>query len=75
MKKKNKNPLDYEVVKQASFNANEVIETKASDVGKSKFISLRDACTCTGNCQPIDPNQIMVHLDQIFYYKLKWMTP
>ena len=46
-----KKQAEYEVIKSASFSAKEVIETVASDVGKSKFISLRDACTCTGNCQ------------------------
>lgn len=50
MKEVEKKNLEYEVVKGASFSTKEVIETVASDVGKSRFISLRDACTCTGNC-------------------------
>ncbi len=41
---------EYEVIKKASFSTKQVIETVASNVGKSKFISLLDACTCTGNC-------------------------
>ncbi|GEM_PF-2519683 len=41
---------DYEIIKSASFTAEELVETAATDIGKSVFISLRDACTCTGNC-------------------------
>lgn len=42
--------MEFEVIKAAAFCTEQVIETAASDVGKSQFISLRDACTCTGNC-------------------------
>ena len=31
---------EYEVIKKASFSTKQVIETVASNVGKSKFISL-----------------------------------
>ena len=42
---------EFEIVKTATFLINKVIETDATNVGKSQFISLRDACTCTGNCE------------------------
>lgn len=51
MKESSKNCVEYEVIKRASFSPKKVIETVATDVGKSQFISLRDACTCTGNCE------------------------
>ena len=40
----------FEVIKSAKCNTKEVIETISTELGKSKHISLRDACTCTGNC-------------------------
>ncbi len=40
----------YKILKESSFSVEKAIDTIASEIGKSKFISLRDACTCTGNC-------------------------
>lgn len=48
MKKKftKKNDL---IIKKAQSNFKQIIETKAKDMNKSEHVSLRDACSCTGN--------------------------
>ena len=38
MKESSKNCVEYEVIKRASFSPKKVIETVATDVGKSQFI-------------------------------------
>lgn len=39
------------LIKKAKINPKQAVETLASDLHKSKFISPIDACTCTGNCE------------------------
>lgn len=38
------------IIKDSVVNLEEVVETSANTIKGSDVISLRDACTCTGNC-------------------------
>ncbi len=47
--KNNKSKM-FTIIRNAKLNTVKKIEESATEVGKSLYISPRDACTCTGNC-------------------------
>ena len=45
-----KNKRKFKILKKSKLNQKKEVEMSVVNIHKTKYISPRDACTCTGNC-------------------------